>query len=56
MFCITIDNLIKVFYMRTRSKTSNDKNSFQFLNYEVGANIEFTAGNGSNLIFIGTDN
>lgn len=26
------------------------------MNYEVGANIEFTAGNGSNLIFIGTDN
>ena len=56
MFCITIDNLIKVFYSRMRPKTQNDKNSFDFINWEVGSNIDFVAGNGSNFVFIGTEN
>lgn len=56
MFCIIIDNLLKVFYNRIRPKTSNDKNSFDYLNYEISNNINFVAGNGSNYIFIGTEN
>lgn len=54
MFCISIDNLLKVFYNRLRAKT--DKKRFDFLNYEISSNIDFVTGNGSNFIFIGTQN
>ncbi len=54
MFCITIDNLLKVFYNRIRQKTANDKNTFDFLNYELQSNIEFIGQNGSEYIFVGT--
>ena len=33
MFCITIDNLLKIFYKRIRSKSATDKNTFEIMNY-----------------------
>ena len=56
MFCITIDNLLKVFHFRMTPKTQTDKNTFNLIDYDVGRNIEFVTGNGSNCIFIGTEN
>lgn len=37
-------------------KTQTDKNSFYWVDYDNGSNIEFVTGNGSNNIFIGTEN
>jgi hypothetical protein len=56
MFCMTIENLLKVFYFRMTPKTQTDKNSFYWVDYDNESNIEFVTGNGSNYIFIGTEN
>lgn len=56
MFCITIDNLLKVFYKRIRTKSASDKDTFEKLNYEFNSNIEFIGQNGTDYIFVGTEN
>jgi hypothetical protein len=56
MFCMIINNLLKVFYFRMTPKTQNDKNtcSFSWKDYEISSNIEFVTGNNSDCIFLGT--
>lgn len=47
---------MKVFYKRIRSKSASDKDTFEKLNYEFNSNIEFIGQNGTDYIFVGTEN